>query len=153
MTDIAFLGLGAMGSRMAPNLVKTGHRVAVWNRSPKACDPLIALGARRAASPREAVSGAEFVIAILRDDEASRRVWLDAKDGALAGMRKGAVAIESSTVTPDWSRTLGRHAAEHGVGCRRALQSSKFLRKLGHRWRCLATADQPDVQVVVLEET
>jgi len=116
MTDIAFLGLGAMGSRMAANLVKAGHGVAVWNRSPKACDPLIALGARRAASPREAVSGAEFVIAMLRDDEASRRVWLDAKDGALAGMRKGAVAIESSTVTPDWSRTLGRHAAEHGVG-------------------------------------
>jgi 3-hydroxyisobutyrate dehydrogenase len=52
---------------------------------------------------------------MLRDDEASRQVWLSAKDGALAGMRRGAVAIESSTLTPDWSRTLGRQAAERGA--------------------------------------
>src|SRR5919198_651892 len=116
MTDIAFLGLGAMGSRMAANVVKAGHRVTVWNRSPKACDPLIAAGAKAAVSPRAAATGAEFVIAMLRDDEASQRVWLDAQDGALAGMRKGAVAIESSTVTPDWSRALGRHVSESGVG-------------------------------------
>src|ERR1044071_2902635 len=89
MTDIAFMGLGAMGSRMAANLVKAGHRVTVWNRSTKAGDPLVAAGARAAASPRAAASGAEFVIAMVRDDQASRHVWLDAKDGALAGMRKG----------------------------------------------------------------
>ncbi|HEY1384789.1 MAG TPA: NAD(P)-dependent oxidoreductase [Dongiaceae bacterium] len=116
MTDIAFLGLGAMGSRMAANLVKAGHRVTVWNRSSNACDRLVALGAKAAVSPREAAANVEFVIAMVRDDEASQRVWLDAKDGALTGMRKGAVAVESSTVTPDWSRALGRHAAEHGVG-------------------------------------
>jgi 3-hydroxyisobutyrate dehydrogenase len=116
MADVAFLGLGAMGSRMAANLVKAGHRVTVWNRSAGTADALVASGAKAAASPRDAASGAEFVIAMLRDDEASRQVWLDAKGGALAGMRKGAVAIESSTVTLDWSRTLGRHVAERGVG-------------------------------------
>jgi 3-hydroxyisobutyrate dehydrogenase len=116
MSEIAFLGLGAMGSRMAANLVKAGHRVTVWNRSQRAVDPLVASGAKAAASPRAATYGAEFVIAMLRDDEASRQVWLDAKDGALAGMRKGALAIESSTLTPDWSRSLGQQAAESGIG-------------------------------------
>jgi 3-hydroxyisobutyrate dehydrogenase len=105
-----------MGSRMAANLMKAGHRVTVWNRSPKPCEPMVALGAKAAGSAREAASGAEFVIAMVRDDDASRQVWLDAKGGALAGMRKGAVAIESSTVTLEWSRSLGRQAAENGVG-------------------------------------
>ncbi len=116
MTDIAFLGLGAMGSRMAANLVKAGHRVTVWNRSPQACDPLIAAGAKAVASPRAAASGGEFVIAMVRDDEASRQVWLDPEQGALAGMRPDALAIESSTVTPDWSRALGSEASKRGIG-------------------------------------
>lgn len=116
MTDVAFLGLGAMGSRMAANLVKAGHRVTVWNRSPQACNPLAAAGAKSAASPRAAASGAEFVIAMVRDDEASRQVWLDPERGALAGTRQGAVVIESSTITPGWSRTLGAEASKSGVG-------------------------------------
>jgi 3-hydroxyisobutyrate dehydrogenase len=116
MTDIAFLGLGAMGSRMAANLVKAGHRVTVWNRSPQACDPLAAAGAKVATSPRAAASGAEFVIAMVRDDEASRQVWLDPERGAMAGMRQDSLAIESSTVTPDWSRTLNAEASKRGIG-------------------------------------
>lgn len=115
MAEIAFLGLGAMGSRMAVNLVKAGHRVTVWNRSRGATEPLAAKGAKIASSPRAAASEAEFVIAMLRDDEASRQVWLDDKDGALAGMRAGALAIESSTVTPGWSRALGQQASSGGL--------------------------------------
>jgi 3-hydroxyisobutyrate dehydrogenase len=116
MTEVAFLGLGAMGSRMAANLVKAGHRVTVWNRSPKACDPLVSAGAKAAVSPRAAASGAEFAIAMVRDDEASHQVWLDPELGALAGMRRDAVVIESSTITPNWSHALGAEASKSGVG-------------------------------------
>jgi 6-phosphogluconate dehydrogenase (decarboxylating) len=52
MSKIGFLGLGAMGSRMAANLLKAGHTVTVWNRSPEAEEALVASGARRASSPK-----------------------------------------------------------------------------------------------------
>jgi hypothetical protein len=58
---------------------------------------------------------AAFVVAMVRDDEASRMVWLDANNGALGGMAAGAVAIESSTLTPGWVRELGHAVAERGV--------------------------------------
>jgi len=115
MAEIAFLGLGAMGSRMALNLIRAGHHVTVWNRSPDATAALAAAGARVAQSPREAATGADFVVAMLRDDEASRQVWLAPETGALAGMAAGVVAIESSTLSPGWVRTLGEAAAAGGV--------------------------------------
>lgn len=115
MASLAVMGLGAMGSRMAVNLMKKGHVLTVWNRSPQAAVPLVAAGARLAATPREAAGSAEFVISMLRDDVASKEVWLDERTGAFDGLAPGAVAIESSTITPRWSRELGRHAASRGV--------------------------------------
>ncbi len=104
-----------MGSRMALNLLKAGHQVTVWNRSPAAAAELVSLGARQAGTPKEAARGAAFVFAMVRDDAASRQVWLDPETGALAGMAAGAVAIESSTLSPDWVRELGNAASKHGV--------------------------------------
>lgn len=115
MTRVAVLGLGAMGSRMAANLVRAGFQVTVWNRSPHATIPLIAAGARAASTPIEAADGADFVMSMVRDDNASRQIWLDSATGALAGMEPGAVAIESSTLTPGWICELGSQAATHGV--------------------------------------
>jgi 3-hydroxyisobutyrate dehydrogenase len=69
MSKVAFLGLGAMGSRMAANLLKAGHTVTVWDRSPAAAEALVASGARKASSPKEAAERADFVFAIVRDDE------------------------------------------------------------------------------------
>lgn len=100
---ITLLGMGAMGSRMADRLTATGHEVERWNRT----------GARQ--SPRAAVAAAELVIAMLRDDEASRATWLGAQ-GALAGMRADAVAIESSTVSVGWVHELAAAARAVGVG-------------------------------------
>src|SRR5271154_384428 len=57
MSKVGFLGLGAMGSRMAANLLKAGHTVTVWNRSPAAPEALVASGARKASSPKEAAEG------------------------------------------------------------------------------------------------
>ncbi|NEX61028.1 NAD(P)-dependent oxidoreductase [Noviherbaspirillum galbum] len=115
MTRISVLGTGAMGSRMAANLIKAGHAVTVWNRTPEAAASLVSAGARQARTPQEAAAGAEFVMSMVRDDDASREVWLAPGTGALAGMAAGSVIIESSTVTPDWIRELGKHAARQQV--------------------------------------
>lgn len=115
MSKIAFLGLGAMGSRMVANLLKAGHEVTVWNRTAASAEPLIAAGAKQASTPKDAATGTEFVFAMVRDNEASREVWLDPATGALAGMQPGAIAIESSTLTPDWVRELGKPFAAKKV--------------------------------------
>jgi 3-hydroxyisobutyrate dehydrogenase len=103
-----------MGSRMATRLVDDGHHVTVWNRDPDRTRALRSHGAQVAATPRAAAAGAEFVLSMVRDDDASRRVWLDEDDGALAGMSPGAVAIESSTLTVAWVAELAAEAARRG---------------------------------------
>lgn len=103
---IAFLGLGAMGARMATRLIAAGHDVVAWNRSPGPLEPFIAQGGRAAASPREAVAGASVVFAMVRDDEASRSVWLDVDTGAARALEDGATAVECSTLSPAWIEEL-----------------------------------------------
>lgn len=100
---ITVLGQGAMGSRLADRLENAGFSVTRWNRTGSDL------------TPREAVDGADIALAMLRDDEASRSVWLDPDTGALRGMDKGSLAIESSTLTPDCMRELGQAAADRGV--------------------------------------
>jgi 3-hydroxyisobutyrate dehydrogenase len=106
MSKIAFLGLGAMGSRMVQHLIKAGHAVTVWNRSPVAVEAVVARGAQSASTPREAAEGAEFIFTMLTDDDASKAVWMTPDIGALAGLETGAIAIEVSTVSPDWLKSL-----------------------------------------------
>lgn len=115
MTKIAFLGLGAMGSRMARRLLDAGHELTVWNRT--APDAAEWAGATIAASARDAASDADIVIAMVRDDAAVADVWLDSGSGALAGMRPGALAIDCSTVSADWARTLHAACAAAAVEC------------------------------------
>jgi len=115
MDRIAFLGLGAMGSRMAANLIKAGHEVVVWNRSSKRTEPLGNLGAAIAGSPRAAAAGADIVISMVRDDAASRHVWLDSGAGAADAMVPGAVAIECSTLSVGWVRELAAHLAARQI--------------------------------------
>lgn len=116
MSTVAVLGLGAMGVRMAKKLLETGHDVVVYNRTGERARALEAEGATRAESPREAAARSEFVISMVTDDDASRAVWLDANTGAIGGLREGAVAIESSTLTPAWVRELADTAAARGAG-------------------------------------
>jgi 3-hydroxyisobutyrate dehydrogenase len=115
MTKVAVLGLGAMGSRMAMKLVEAGHEVTVWNRTPDRAAALVAAGAVAAATPRAAVAEADIAIAMVRDDAASRAVWLDPATGALDHMKAGAVAIESSTLSLDGVHMLARAAAAASV--------------------------------------
>jgi 3-hydroxyisobutyrate dehydrogenase len=115
MTTIAVLGLGAMGSRMATRLLAAGHRVHVYNRSAPPVAALESKGAIPAPSPREAARQADVVISMVADDAAARAVWLDHDTGALHDLRDGAIAIESSTLTPACAAELVRAIEAHGA--------------------------------------
>ncbi|MGA7985441.1 MAG: NAD(P)-dependent oxidoreductase [Burkholderiales bacterium] len=113
MTTVAFIGLGAMGSRMAANLQQAGFKLRLYNRDRAKTEALAGKGAEVAESPSAAVKGAEFVVSIVSDDEATRAVMLGAQ-GALAGAAKGCIIIDSSTNTPAMAREVARAAAERG---------------------------------------
>lgn len=112
--SVAILGLGTMGAGMAANLLKAGFSLTVYNRTAAKAQALVNAGARPASTPAEAARGASIVIGMLADDDASREVWAG-KDGALEGAERGAVLIESSTVSPAWIAELAELAAQHGA--------------------------------------
>ncbi len=114
MSKIAFMGLGKMGSGMARCLVSAGHEVSVWNRTAEKTAPVVAEGARAADSPADAADGADAILSMVADDQASWRVWRS-DDGALATARSGALAIECSTISHGHVRRLSQHAAERGL--------------------------------------
>ncbi|HHI92769.1 MAG TPA: NAD(P)-dependent oxidoreductase [Gammaproteobacteria bacterium] len=99
MTNITILGTGAMGARMAKRLLDAGYSVTVFNRTRERALPLTREGARFAATPVDAVRDANIVISMLTNDEASRTAWLDKSSGAIAGLKKDTIAIESSTLS------------------------------------------------------
>ena len=107
------MGLGIMGSGMARRLLGAGFPITVYNRTREKVAPFASEGATVSGSPREAAAEAEVIITMLADDLAARGVWLG-DHGALAGAAKGALLIESSTVTPGWVMELSGLAAKRG---------------------------------------
>ena len=114
MTKVAFIGLGRMGHGMAGRYLDAGFTVAVFNRSKAKAEDLIARGARWASSPAEAADGADAVVTMVADDEASRSVWLG-KDGAVTTMKPGALAIECSTVSHQHALDMARELRGRGL--------------------------------------
>jgi 3-hydroxyisobutyrate dehydrogenase len=114
-TNVTVIGLGLMGGGMARRLLAAGFQLTVYNRSSAKAAPLASDGAKIAANPREAAENADVIITMLADDAAARSMWLG-ENGALAGAKRGAVVIESSTVTPGWIRELADAAAGAGLG-------------------------------------
>ena len=112
--SVGFIGLGLMGRPMAANLLKAGFELTVWNRTASRADALVQQGAKRGATPRDVASAAEVVITIVSDPPALESIlWGDA--GVLAGLRRGSVLIDSSTVSPDLERRVAAAAAERGA--------------------------------------
>jgi 3-hydroxyisobutyrate dehydrogenase len=103
-----------MGRRVSTRLLEAGNEVVVWNRSAGPAEGLEAAGATVAATPRDAAAAADLVIAMVTDDEVSRAIWFG-DDGAIAGLREGSLAVESSTLTPGWARELGAAVAAAGA--------------------------------------
>ncbi|WBU61296.1 NAD(P)-dependent oxidoreductase [Paracoccus albus] len=115
MAKLAFLGLGVMGYPMAGHLAKAGHQVTVYNRTgEKAAKWVKEHGGASAETPREAAVGAEFVMACVGNDDDLRSVCLG-DDGAFAGMEKGAVFTDHTTVSARVTRELADAAAEIGA--------------------------------------
>lgn len=114
MQHVAVLGLGVMGNGMAHNLIKAGFPLTVYNRTAARAQPLAALGARIAATPRAAAEGADVIIGMVGDDGASRAIWL-AESGALAGAAPSAVLVECSTLSLAWVRELSYRAQGSGL--------------------------------------
>ena len=107
---IAFLGLGIMGRPMAANLVKAGHEVAVWNRTPgKQVD-----GARIATTPGDAANGAEVVWMCVSDTRAVEGVLFGA-GGVETTISSGAVVVDSSTISPTAERQFADRLKAKGV--------------------------------------
>ena len=112
---VAVIGLGAMGSRMAINLIEAGYPVVVYNRSDAPVLMLVKKGAKRAESPADAAQKADVIISIVTDDEASKKVWLNEGTGAVHGLSSDKIAIASSTLTPEWAEQLGAAMAQRSI--------------------------------------
>ncbi|HYW59328.1 MAG TPA: NAD(P)-dependent oxidoreductase [Xanthobacteraceae bacterium] len=112
--NVGFVGLGAMGRLMVRRLLAAGHRVTGWNRSPGKAEELIAGGMGWAASPRAVAQASEMVISIVTDAAAVRAVALG-DDGVLAGLARGGLFIDMSTIAPDASRAVAAEFAKAGA--------------------------------------
>jgi 3-hydroxyisobutyrate dehydrogenase-like beta-hydroxyacid dehydrogenase len=101
------VGLGAMGSRIARRFLDAGHELTVWNRDAARAEPLVAAGASAAQTPAEAARKAEAVVTMVADPEALAAVT-EGPEGVAAGLVRGSVLVQMSTVGP---RSLERLAA------------------------------------------
>jgi 3-hydroxyisobutyrate dehydrogenase len=100
VTDVAVLGMGGMGSRIALRLLDAGNAVTVWNRSPARTEPLVAAGAKAASTPADAAASAEVVLTMLADPAALGEVT-EGGEGVAAGVTERTTVIEMSTVGPE----------------------------------------------------
>ena len=116
MARVAFLGLGVMGFPMAGHLAAAGHEVTVWNRTASRIAAwLDAHPGRGAPTARAAAEGADFVMTCVGNDDDLRLVCLgDA--GAFAGMSRGAVHVDHTTVSARVTRELAAVAGTAGIG-------------------------------------
>jgi 3-hydroxyisobutyrate dehydrogenase len=115
MANVAFLGLGVMGYPMAGHLkTKGGNDVTVYNRTGAKAERWITqYGARRAATPKAAAEGQDFVMVCVGNDNDLREVMLGA-DGAFHGMKKGAVLVDHTTASAEIARELYAEAKTRG---------------------------------------
>ncbi|KQX98932.1 oxidoreductase [Rhodanobacter sp. Root480] len=110
---VGFIGLGAMGSAMASNLLAAGHALTVWNRTPEATEPLVSLGAKAARTADRAAQG-EVLCSMLANDAAVREVFLDS--GLLDAMDAGTVHVNHATISVALAEELAAEHEKRGLG-------------------------------------
>jgi 3-hydroxyisobutyrate dehydrogenase-like beta-hydroxyacid dehydrogenase len=112
---VAFIGLGVMGFPMAGHLKAKGYDVVVYNRTvSKAQDWAAKHGGRTAATPAAAAKDCDFVMTMVGNDKDVEEVILG-KDGALSGMKKGAILVDHTTASADVARKVYAAAKEKGI--------------------------------------
>jgi len=114
MTNIAFIGLGIMGSPMAVHLAKAGHQVVGYNRTPEKTVPLVEAGGRAAESIGDAVRGAEVVCVMVPDSPDVLDV-LTGEDGVFDNANPGTLVIDFSSIRPDVTIQLAEQADGKGI--------------------------------------
>jgi 3-hydroxyisobutyrate dehydrogenase-like beta-hydroxyacid dehydrogenase len=113
---VAFLGLGIMGEPMAMNLVRAGFEVIVWNRTPRVAEQFSgAYDVTHASTPMEAADASDVTVTMVPDGPEVEDV-LFGNRGAAQGMRRGALAIDMSTVAPEASVRFGERLQNDGIG-------------------------------------
>ena len=110
---LGFIGLGAMGQLIVPRLMTAGHEVTGWNRSREKAEALIKAGMRWADSPRAVAEQSEIVFSIVTDGAAVKAVALG-DDGVLAGLKRGDIYIDMSTIEPEVSRAIAAEFSKAG---------------------------------------
>ena len=111
---IAFLGTGLMGAPMAANLLKAGYPLTVWNRTSSKASALKQQGATVAATPAQAVAGADIVFLILGDSPDVEAVLLG-RGGVAQGAPKGALVVDCTTISPEAEIKFGAKFKPKGV--------------------------------------
>ena len=114
MANLGFVGLGVMGGNMVERLLSKGHTVTGYNRTRGKAERLIKLGMRWAESPRAAAASADLVLCMVTNSAALQAV-AEGQNGILAGLSKGKVLVEMSTVSPEVSRALACKVREKGA--------------------------------------
>ena len=111
---IGFIGLGIMGTPMAENLIKAGHELCVYDHFEKKMDRLIAAGAKKASSAKEAAQGNEIVITMVQNSPQVKEAVLG-ENGVLEGAEKGTVLIDMSSIAPLASQEIHKACLEKGI--------------------------------------
>ena len=114
MERIGFVGLGTMGAAMAANLRRAGFEVTVWNRTPGRADQLVELGAREAATPAAVAAASDVVVCCVSDTPDVEAV-LFGDDGVAAGIARGGLVIDCSTISPSATATFAQRLADQGI--------------------------------------
>ena len=111
---IGLIGLGLMGRPMGMNLLKAGHSLKVWNRTASRADELVAAGAKLAKSPQEVAAASGFLLTMVSDPPALEEV-LWGTSGAIQGLKRGTIYVDSSTISPSLARKIAAACAERGT--------------------------------------
>jgi 3-hydroxyisobutyrate dehydrogenase-like beta-hydroxyacid dehydrogenase len=141
MTTVAFIGLGAMGSRMATNLHAAGIALRVFNRDKSKSKPFADKGIEVADSIAAAVKGADFVVSIIADDAATRAVMLG-DNGVIASAAKGTIVLDSSTNSPAMVKEVAAAAVKKGIVYLDAPVSGSLAQAQGKELVFLVGGDQ-----------
>ncbi|APG10398.1 2-hydroxy-3-oxopropionate reductase [Bradyrhizobium japonicum] len=113
---LGYLGLGLMGTPMTRRLLEAGHQVVVWNRSEGKVAPLVAAGARRAATPRDMLTNADIVFMCVTDAAAVEEV-IFGPEGLAAASGAGRLVVDFSSIHPDAARDLAARLKDaNGAG-------------------------------------
>ncbi|VVN34413.1 NAD(P)-dependent oxidoreductase [Pseudomonas fluorescens] len=116
LPSLGFAGIGLMGLPMCRRLLAAGYPLAVWNRNPDKCKPLVEAGARQVASPAELCQHADVVMLCLADTSVVREVVFG-PTGIVEGAKKGQLLVDFSSLEPNATREMAAElAGKTGMG-------------------------------------